>query len=188
MSVDARPDDVPDTLPAKFWASTGGLIDPKPLGSSPASVTQVLDRLLIHEAFDLWSVGHDENRVDVVLSVLTEDVVLEYGIGTATPDFALHGRAEVEERLAPNFATMTGQRRHCISNVLIEFASDTAASAMAYGIVPRAMDGLDLHATVVYRGDLRKEADGYWRFSRFYVGCDALAGGGGRPLEDPPSA
>lgn len=177
-----------DSFPPKFWASKGGLIDVKPLGSFAASADQVLDRLLIHEAFDRWSIGHDENRVDVVLSVLTDDVVLEYGIGNAVPDFVIRGKTEVESRLGSNIPTLTGQRRHCITNVLIESLSTSQALAIAYGIVPKAADGYIIQTTVLYRGELLKEADGFWRFSRFFVGCDALAGGGGPGLDEEPTA
>jgi SnoaL-like domain len=187
MSVESTASSTAETFPPRFWASKGGLIDVKPLGSLPAHPDQVLDRLLIHEAFDRWSIGHDENLLDVVLSVLTDDVLLEYGIGSAVPDFVIRGKAEVEARLGPNIPTLTGQRRHCITNVLIESYSPTQATAIAYGIVPRAADGYVIQTSVLYRGELRKEADGYWRFSRFFVGCDALAGGGGPGLEEEPS-
>ncbi|MGE3377635.1 MAG: nuclear transport factor 2 family protein [Nocardioides sp.] len=156
----------------------------KPLGSVAGDPAHVLDRLLIHEAFDRWAIGHDECRVDVVLSVLTDDVVLEYGIGSAEPDFAIRGRDEVENRLGRNFPNMTGQRRHCVTNVLIESLTPATATAIAYGIVTRAADGYDLHATVLYRGELRKEADGFWRFSRYFVGCDDLRQDAGPRLED----
>ncbi len=44
-----------------------------------------------------------------------------------------------------------------------------------------------LHASVLYRGELRKEAHGCWRFSRLFIGCDLLLGGGGPGLEDEPN-
>lgn len=175
-----------DTFPPRFWASQGGLIDAKPLGAVPAGADQVLDRLLIHEAFDRWAIAHDENRVDILLSVLTEDVVLEYGVGSAVPDFTISGRAQVRERLGSNIPHLTGQRRHCMTNVLIESLSPTPspsrALAIAYGIVPRAANGYVIQTSVIYRGELVKEADGFWRFARLFIGCDALAGGSGPSL------
>ncbi len=176
-----------DTFPPRFWASQGGLIDPRPLGSVAASLEQVLDRLLIHEAFDRWAIAHDENRVDVLLSVLTDDVLLEYGVGSAVPDFTVQGRTQVEARLGSNIPHLTGQRRHCMTNVLIESLSPSEAIAIAYGIVPKAENGYVIQTSVLYRGELRKEADGFWRFARLFIGCDALAGGGGPALEDGAS-
>jgi hypothetical protein len=171
-----------DTFPPRFWASQGGLIDAKPLGAVPASLDQVLDRLLIHEAFDRWAIAHDENRVDILLSVLTEDVVLEYGVGNALPDFTIEGKSEVQSRLGASIPHLTGQRRHCMTNVLIESLSESAALAIAYGIVPTAADGYIIQTSVIYRGELTKEADGFWRFARLFIGCDLLTGGGGPGL------
>lgn len=186
MSTESTVSNPDDTFPPRNWASKGGLIDVKPLGCFEVHADQVLDRLLIHEAFDRWSIGLDENRADVVLSVLTEDVLLEYGIGSAVPDFVIRGKAEAEIRLGANIPTLTGQRRHCITNVLIEEWSPTQVTAIAYGIVPKAADGYVIHTSVLYRGELRKEADGFWRFCRLFVGCDALMDSGGKALEDQP--
>ena len=175
-----------EPFPPRFWASQGGLIDAKPLGAVPASADQVLDRLLIHEAFDRWAIAHDENRVDILLSVLTDDVLLEYGVGNAVPDFTISGKAEVEARLGSSIPHLSGQRRHCMTNVLVESLSGSKALAIAYGIVPAAADGYIIQTSVLYRGELAKEADGFWRFSRLFIGCDLLTGGGGADLGRKP--
>jgi hypothetical protein len=170
------------SYPPKFWASRGGKINVKPLGASPQSQDQVLDRMMIWEAFSRFGIGHDEDRVDVVLSCMTEDVTFEYSTGTAVPDLTLLGKDAVRKRLEPNVSRLYGQRRHCITNVVIDDFTGTTATAIAYGIVSRAADGLVLQASVLYTGDLRKEADGFWRFSRFFIGCDDYAGEGpGQP-------
>jgi hypothetical protein len=82
---------------------------------------------------------------------------------------------------------MTGQRRHCITNVMIESITATEALAIAYGIVPEVENGYVLHASVLYRGELRKEAHGCWRFSRLFISCDLLLGGGGPGLKEEPN-
>jgi ketosteroid isomerase-like protein len=154
----------------------------KPLGACPQRPDQVLDRLLIAEAFSRFGIGHDEDRVDVVLSCLTDDVSFEFATGTATAEIVLRGKEAVRARLAPNLSKLYGQRRHCITNVVIDDLTAATATAMAYGIVSRAADGLVLQAAVLYAAELRKEADGYWRFSRFFIGCDDYAGEGpGQP-------
>jgi ketosteroid isomerase-like protein len=173
---------VDGTFPPRFWATKGGKIDVKPLGSFPASADTVLDRMLIHEAFDRWAIGHDEDRVDVCLSVMTDDIVFESANGSAIPIMVLEGKDKVRARLEPNVGKLYGQRRHCITNVTIDSISATEAYAIAYGVVTRAADGFVIQASVLYTADLRKEADGYWRFSRFFIGCDDYAGEGpGQP-------
>ncbi len=171
-----------ETFPPLSWGSRGGLIDVQPLGASPQTRDQVLDRLLISEAFARFGIGHDEDRVDVVLSCLTDDVSFEFAAGSATPDITLLGKEAVRARLAPNLSRLYGQRRHCITNVIVDDLTDGTATAIAYGVVTRAADGLVIQASVLYAGRLRKEADGYWRFSRLFIGCDDYAGEGpGKP-------
>jgi hypothetical protein len=182
MTANASDTALDVTFPAKFWASRGGLIDVKPLGACPQSQDQVLDRMMIWEAFSRFGIGHDEDRVDVVLSCMTDDVTFEFGTGSAVADVSLRGKDAVRARLEPNVSRLYGQRRHCITNVVIDDFTGTTATAIAYGIVSRAADGFIIQASVLYAGELRKEADGYWRFSRFFIGCDDYAGEGpGKP-------
>jgi hypothetical protein len=169
-------------FPPRFWASLGGRIDLKPLGAVPQTLEQVLDRMLIMEAFARFGIAHDENRVDVIMSCFTDDIVLEGSNGSAEPTNVMRGREAVQKRLEGNVGILYGQRRHCMSNIILESLTETEATAIAYGMVPRAADGFVIQASVLYDADLRKEADGFWRFSRFFIGCDDYAGEGpGKP-------
>ncbi len=56
--------------------------------------------------------------------------------------------------------------------MVIEELTPETAKALAYGVVTVAADGLTIGATVIYTTELRKEADGAWRFSRFVIGMD----------------
>lgn len=172
------------TFPDLFWASKQGLIDVHKLGDVPFSVDQIRDRMLITEAFYRFATGHDENRVDVVVSCMTDDVSFEFSKGSAKPFDEVHGRAALEERLTKGIPLMYGQRRHCMSNVLIESLTESTATAYAYGIVSRAAVGLVMQATVMYVGELRKEPDGFWRFSRFFIGMDEYTDDGAEGIPE----
>ena len=63
-----------------------------------------------------------------------------------------------------------------MTNIVIDRLSANEATTIAYGIVTIAADGLSLGATVIYSAELRKEADGVWRFSKFVIGMDEYAG------------
>jgi hypothetical protein len=98
--------------------------------------------------------------------------------GQGTPFTRFGGRDEIFSRLTRVVAEQADQRRHVISNVLVE-ALDLAggtASALAFGLVSVAADGLTLGASVVYAADLRREGDGCWRFGSLFIGMDAYAG------------
>ncbi|MCW2759751.1 MAG: nuclear transport factor 2 family protein, partial [Nocardioidaceae bacterium] len=142
----------------------------------------------IAEAFYRFGIGHDECQVDVAGSCFTEDTVYQVARGSAEPFATFEGRAMVQEKLAAIFAEMGDQRRHVISNVLVEdldLASGTA-SALAFGVVTVAADGLSLGSSVIYQATLRREGDGCWRFSSFFIGMDDFAGQRPRAGENSP--
>ena len=74
------------------------------------------------------------------------------------------------------------QRRHVISNVIIDRLTADDATALAFCITTVAKNGLSIGATVIYSADLKRESDGVWRFSRFVIGIDDYAG---RPPPPP---
>lgn len=164
-----------ETFPPKFWASTQGLIDLQKVGAVEFREDQILDRLMIEDVFKRFGIAHDENRVDVILSLMTDDISFEFSTGSATPEVVIKGLQAVRDRLEPGVPLMYGQRRHCISNIVIERLTDSEATAIAYGMVPRAADGFVIQASVIYLGELRKESDGFWRLSRFFIGVDDYA-------------
>ena len=159
-------------FPRRYWASEEGLVALKRLGEVPFEIEQVRDRMLIAEAFNRFAIAHDENRLDVVLSVMADDVDFAGSLGTATPFNGYRGKKALEKGLLTGIPKMPGQRRHAISNVVVESMDERTATAYAYGVVTNAVRGLLLQASVIYVGDLRKEDDGFWRFTRFFIGMD----------------
>jgi SnoaL-like domain len=166
------------TFPPQAWAHRQGKVDMGTLGPADWSPEALSARAQVAEAFYRFGIGHDECRADVAGSCFTEDVVYQVALGSAEAFTTFTGRAMVEERLSAIFAEMSDQRRHIISNVLVEELDLTAgtASALAFGAVTVAADGLTLGSTVFYTGDLRREDDGCWRFTRFFIGMDDFAG------------
>jgi len=162
--------------PRQAWAHRDSKIDMRPLAAADWNPRAVAARLQIQEAFFRFGIAHDEARADVVGSCFTEDAVFEVAQGQAEPFVRYQGRAEIIRRIAAIVAEQGDQRRHCITNVLVETLAANTASAIAYGIVPVAADGLSLGATVLYTADLVREDDGCWRFGYFYIGMDNYAG------------
>ncbi len=166
------------TFPPQAWAHRQGKVLMQTLRPADWSPEALAARAQIAEAFYRFGIGHDECRADVAGSCFTEDVAYEVARGSAQPFTTFHGRALVVERLSAIFDEMGDQRRHLISNVLVEdldLGSGTA-EALAFGAVTVAADGLTLGSSVFYTGSLRREGDGCWRFSRFFIGMDDFAG------------
>jgi len=172
------------TQPRQAWAHLDKKIDLRPLAAADWSQEAVTARLQIGEAFSRFGVAHDEARTDVVGSCFTTDAVFEVAQGQGQPFVHYEGRETIIARLTGIIAEQGDQRRHAITNVLVESLTASTASAIAYGVVPVAADGLTLGASVLYVADLKKEADGVWRFSYFYIGMDNYAGDKPTSAED----
>jgi hypothetical protein len=163
------------TAPAQAWAHQSGVVRLKANGP-PLANQDLRDRLLIQETFARWGIAYDEARLDVVRTLFTPDAVFEVTLGSAEPIARAVGLDEIVLNVGNSLRQQADQRRHALSNLVIDELSKTRATAIAYGIVTIAADGLKLGATVIYSADLRKEADGVWRFSRFVIGMDDYAG------------
>lgn len=176
------------TFPPQAWAHRQGKVTMKTLQSADWSPEALSARAQIAEAFYRFGIGHDECRADVAGSCFTDDVVYEVARGSAQAFTTFTGRATVEERLTAIFDEMADQRRHIISNVLVEELDLVAgtAQALAFGAVTVAADGLVLGASVFYTADLRRDTDGCWRFSYFFIGMDDFAGRRPRAGESQP--
>jgi hypothetical protein len=166
------------SFPPQAWAHRQGRVSMKPLLPADWSPDALAARAQIAEAFYRFGIGHDECRADVAGSCFTDDVVYEVALGSAAPFTTFRGRDVVEERLGAIFDEMSDQRRHVIGNVLVEDLDLTAgsASALAFGVVTVAADGLTVGSSVFYTADARREADGCWRFSSLFIGMDDFAG------------
>ncbi len=165
------------TFPAQHWASTQGLVNLQPNGVVLES-SNVLDRLLIQEAFSRWGMAWDEARLDVVRSLFTQQGELVITRGSAKPNSRHIGPEVIANYVAAASKVQADQRRHAMTNVVIDRLTATEATALAYGVVTVAANGLSLGATVIYAAELRKESDGVWRFAKFVIGMDDYAVGG----------
>jgi hypothetical protein len=148
------------------------------LGPADWSPAALQARAQITEAFHRFGIAWDEAQVAPLLSCFTQDAVYEVAQGQADPLSRLVGRTEMTANLPLIMRSQGDQRRHLISNVLVEELDLEAGTALAlgYALVSVAANGLTLGASVIYSGRLRREADGCWRFSSFFIGMDDYAG------------
>lgn len=178
------------TAPTPAWAHREGGLRLGPLRPADWSPPALAARAQIADAFYRFGIAHDEARVDVLATCFTADArfeVVDASTGSAEPFVRDQGRDQIVTRLGETIAEQADQRRHLIGNVVVDALTATTASALAYGVVTVAADGLRLGASVLYSADLVQEGDGGWRFSRLRVGMDHYAGAKPRSGEgDPP--
>lgn len=165
------------TFPPQHWASKVGWVDLQINGVALES-SSVLDRLLIQEAFYRWGIAWDEARLEVVRSLFTKDGELIITRGSDKP-ISRHVGPDVIARYVDDASRVQAdQRRHAMTNVVVDRLTANEATTIAYGIVTIAANGLSLGATVIYSAELRKGVDGVWRFLKFVIGMDDYASGG----------
>lgn len=161
--------------PPQAWAHKGGVVKLQPNGVRLAA-DDARNRLLVQEAFARWGIAYDEGQLEVVRSLFTPDADFQVLQGSAEPIARAKGADEIVRTVQNSLQQQQDQRRHVLSNVVIDRLTKDGATASAYGIVTIANDGLSLGATVIYSADLRRGKDGVWRFSRFVIGMDDYAG------------
>ena len=163
-----------DAVPAptrQGWAHEDQVVDLKP--NRRGYPSEAIDRLMIQEVFSRWGIAFDEGRADVIASLFDSDGVLETLEGSGTPTLTVKGAQQIGAAMAGFQKKQGDQRRHAMTNVVIESLGGGKAVALAYSIVTATTGGkLFLASSVIYRGELAKGADGVWRFSRFVIGMD----------------
>lgn len=158
--------------PRQNWAHTDGVVNMQP--DTAITPQSLADRAMIADAFARWGIGYDEGRLDVIRALFPADGELDVLEASAKPLQSLKGIDTIIKNVASDRAKQNDQRRHAISNVVIDKLTGTSATAIAYGVVTAAGGGeLYLGATVIYRGDMKKMPDGTWRFARLVIGMDA---------------
>lgn len=162
------------TAPRQAWAHKDHRVEL--LAQDQAPQVAPADYLAIQQAFARFGIAYDEGRGEVLASLFTDDAVVEVADGQGKPFERSVGRDAVVRQMAAAFAAQADQRRHLISNVLVERFAPTEAKALAYGLVTVAADGLYVGASVIYSATLRRAPNGPWRFSALFIGIDSYVG------------
>jgi hypothetical protein len=173
--------------PQRGWAHSIGLINLKPAGQA-LELGSVVDRLAIQEVFARWGIAYDEGLMDVIASLFTADGIFQVEIGSSEPIVKAAGRDDILKTVSFAMKQQGDQRRHAISNIVIEDLTATHATVIAYGIVVTVGDQSSIGGTVVYSGNLVHGKDGVWRLEKLIIGMDSYAGtppGKGEPQGKP---
>ena len=160
--------------PQQAWAHRGGRINLGPLAGSDWGPAALSVRAQIADAFFRFGMAWDEARVDVLCSCFTADGVLEAAEGQAVSQRSLPGRQAIHAHVTKTLNIQNDQRRHLVSNVVVEHLDLSAgtARALAQSVVTATGERLELAASVIYEADVVCDDDGCWRFRRLFIGMD----------------
>ncbi|GAA3704846.1 hypothetical protein GCM10023081_46430 [Arthrobacter ginkgonis] len=160
---------IPETCrPA--WAHTAGFLALRAPGAVPVSVRELADRDLARESALRYSYAYDERRLEVLRSLLTEDAKFSISVsGNAV--HTEQGRDTVVQWLSDIMESQDDQRRHLVSNVIIEDITSHTAEIVTYLAVYSVRETAQLATTGFYRFELEKH-DSVWRISHIFDGLD----------------
>jgi SnoaL-like domain len=156
------------------WAHAENIVE---LGKNqpPSRARKADDVLQIQELLSRWGIAYDEGRLEVIESLFTPDATFQVTLASAKPIGQATGRKQIVDSVRSAMAQQGDQRRHALTNFIVDQTSKDKASIMAYGIVALANELPIIGATVMYSADAVKQG-GVWRLSRLVIAMDAYVG------------
>ena len=163
-----------ETRPQQGWAHRQGKIAMHPIRPMRWDAEALSARAQIAEAFYRFGMAFDEIQLDALCSCFVEDGVLESSLARAEPRSSVRGHEEIRRHLRAAMDVQQDQRRHLMSNVVVEdlVLERGTAKALAQCIVAATGTELQLACAVIYTAELRRDPDDCWRFSYFFIGMD----------------
>ena len=157
--------------PSPAWGHTAGLIqiqaDPQ-----PADRGSLAERVLIAERMYRYGWAFDERQALALADCFTEDATWEANIMGTTTVGPHVGRAAIVDFMTGFWPDQHDQRRHMITNVIIESQDESAATALSYHLLMSASNGeLTPVTTGFYRVEMRKLGTA-WKICRLLAGYD----------------
>ena len=136
------------------------------------SKEMLADRILIAERMHRYGWAFDERQEEALSECFTESATWQASImGTSTIG-PFNGKREIINFMKGFWPNQLDQRRHNITNVIVENQSEKAASVMAYLVLMSASaQGLKPVTTGFYKVEMVK-SDGTWKIQTLLVGFD----------------
>jgi hypothetical protein len=159
--------------PEPSWATRSGLV--RLAGPDRASGEgQAIDKLLAAEAVSRFAFCYDEQDREGLADCFTDDAVLHATTAGTTDYGTYEGRDAVVGWLTAYWDRTKDQRRHIVTNAMVDDLAATSARVTTMLLVTTAEHGAFRPVTAgVYSVAVRKDADGAWRISHFDLGFDA---------------
>lgn len=152
------------------WAHAGGFLSLAAPRAVPETLQEVADRDLARESALRYSYAYDERRLDILSALLTPNA--KFSLSISGGDVHTEsGRETVVKWLSGIMDGQDDQRRHLVSNVIIEDITDSTAVVVTYLAVYSVKETAQLATTGFYRFELAKEGR-VWLISHIFDGLD----------------
>lgn len=137
----------------------------------------VADRVAILDLMARYAHSYDEGRLEELGPLFTAEAVFRFDPPIAGFPAELVGRDAIAGAMQARYAaTAPAQRRHIITNVLIDPVTDDRAEVASYLLLGSTTDGvLNLPVTGRYT-DVVVRDEGRWRYAERLLRLDARLG------------
>jgi hypothetical protein len=158
---------VSDPAPAG-WAERTGRYDLAAI--TPAAAVDTEDRLAITDVVHRYAWALNHLRADVIEMLLSPDATFN-GSFAGDREWAVAGAPRIAQFLVGYMREVGIQRRHFVTNLLIQGHGPGSATAIAYFLIVSGESPPGLIATGWYAMEVRKSER--WLISSLYDGVDA---------------
>jgi hypothetical protein len=159
---------LPDCTPA--WGSAAGYLQPRGPISTTLTLADLVDRYAVQDTVLRYSYAYDERALNVLRALLTDEAVFAYTI-SGSPLEEVRGKETLVSWLADIMESQTDQRRHAVTNVVVQDISSDRATVVGYISLVSVAAKASLVTTGFYRFDLEKSG-GVWRIAYILDGLD----------------
>lgn len=160
-----------ETAPRRpAWAHTGGYLSLR--GPQPVTddIHTLADREYAKDTALRYSYAYDERRIEVLRELFTPEARFSISIA-GSGDLTVVGREAIISWLGDIMHSQADQRRHLVSNVIVEEITPASAVVVTYLAVYSVDDTATLATTGFYRFELVRQS-GIWRIDHILDGLD----------------
>jgi hypothetical protein len=156
-------------LPA--WGHACGLLALD--AAAHVDAAQLPDRVLLADRMSRYCWAFDERRPDLLSDCFTGDATWKAHLTGASVIGPFSGRDAVVEFMLGFWPGQADQRRHMVTNVVVQDQGPLAATVLSYHLVMSASRaGITPVTCGFYNARMTRDGDGQWRIRRLVAGYD----------------
>ncbi|CAB5040781.1 MAG: hypothetical protein F2911_11870 [Actinobacteria bacterium] len=142
-------------------------------GKSPDDAAAVLDRMAVVDRMTRYAWAFDERQAELLADCFTDDVTWEASLAGASVIGPFVGRDAVVEFMSSFWPEQLDQRRHMITNAVVEDQLHDSATLYTYHLLMSATSSEIRPVTCgFYRVHMRRTGVGEWKIQHLVAGYD----------------
>lgn len=120
-----------------------------------------------------YTLAYDDNDMAEMAETFADDAVMTMRIAGGDLIGPFDGKDAIMKLMKDSLASQDDQRRHVTTNMVLRKETEDTATVSSYLTLIAVKDGkANLLSTARYDDELRREADGAWRFTNRHIELD----------------